>query len=282
MRAIKSIAEMQFYAKKIRGEKKSIGFVPTMGYFHDGHLSLMHEARLKNDISVVSIFVNPAQFGKNEDFSIYPRDIERDSRMAMDAGIDILFIPSNEEIYPQGFDTYIDCGNIGNILCGASRPGHFRGVSTIVTKLFNIVKPDRAYFGQKDFQQSVIIKKLTQDLNMDIEIVVLPVIREKDGLAMSSRNIFLSPEERKNAAILFKSLQDAKDIILSGERNPDNVITQIKNKIEEVQKIKIDYVCIVDKNTLQNKSVLEGVFIIVIAVFIGTIRLIDNIEIQIT
>ncbi len=281
MRTIQSITEMQFYSKKMREEKKSIGFVPTMGYFHEGHISLMKEAKLKNDISVASIFINPIQFGKNEDFNSYPRDMDHDLQLSMEAGIDILFIPSYEDVYLPDFSTYIEPGKIGEILCGATRPGHFKGVSTIIVKLFNIIKPHRAYFGQKDFQQTVVIKKIVKDLNYDMEIIVLPIIREKDGLAMSSRNIYLLQEERQNAVILFQCLEEAKKMIQSGEKKADKVKTKIKEMIENIKNINIDYISVIDKNTMQNKDVLEGEIVIALALYIGKTRLIDNIELLI-
>ncbi|MBI5416401.1 pantoate--beta-alanine ligase [Candidatus Poribacteria bacterium] len=280
MRSMKTIAEMQFYSKKMREDKKSIGFIPTMGYFHEGHVSLMKESRLKNDITVVSVFVNPIQFGKNEDFSSYPRDPDRDSQITMEAGVDILFTPSQEEMYSSDFSTYVDPGTIGDLLCGAYRPGHFKGVATVVTKLFNIVKPHRAYFGQKDFQQSMVIKKIARDLNLDLEIIVLPIIREKDGLAMSSRNVYLSPEERKSAAILNKSLKEAEHLIKSGEKKSDIIISHIEKMIKKIKAARIEYISIIDKNTLQNKNILDSDMVIALAIYIGNTRLIDNIEIQ--
>jgi len=217
---------------------KSIGFVPTMGYLHKGHLSLVEAARKENDVVVVSIFVNPTQFGPNEDYNRYPRDLERDLRLLEPIGVDYVFNPSVEEMYPAMYSTYVEEVELSKYLCGASRPGHFRGVCTVVTKLFNIVKPTKAYFGQKDAQQFRVLRRMVRDLNMDVEMIEMPIVREEDGLAMSSRNVYLSPEERKEATRLYKSLLKAKELIESGER--------------DVQKIKSEMLKILDQSTFES------------------------------
>jgi len=264
-------------SKILKKESKTIGFVPTMGYLHDGHLSLIKIAKQHTDVAVVSIFVNPKQFSPSEDFERYPRDLTRDEEMARLAGADVLFNPSSVDMYPEGYDTYIDVEHLANTLCGPSRPGHFKGVTTIVAKLFNIVKPDIAYFGQKDAQQSIIIKKMVHDLNMDIDIKVLPTIREKDGLAMSSRNINLSEKERKDALCLSQVLAKAESAVRSGERDTSKIIKMMEGIIKEKPTAKIDYIEAVDTKTLNPIDTIAGETLIALAVFIGNTRLIDNI-----
>ena len=251
MKVIKKIKDMQRIADGARRKGKVIGLVPTMGYFHEGHLSLMREARRKSDLLVISIFVNPTQFGPKEDFRSYPRDSKRDLRLAREIGVDVIFAPEVEEMYPKGFLTYVAVGKIGSILEGAARPGHFRGVATVVAKLFNAVKPHQAYFGQKDFQQTVIIRKMVVDLDMDVEIVVLPTIREKDGLARSSRNIYLKEKEREIAPILYKSLKLAEELIKEGERDSKKIIGKMKQLIKKEKLIKLEYIAITDLGTLK-------------------------------
>ena len=226
MQVIERIKEMQEVSSKLRQEGKSIGFVPTMGALHEGHLSLVRMARKDNDIVVVSVFVNPTQFGPNEDFEKYPRDFEGDRKKLEKENVDIVFYPHADEMYPPNYKTYVEVEDITTRLCGAFRPGHFRGVTTVVTKLFNIVKPTRAYFGKKDYQQFKVIKRMVEDLNMDIEIIPGEIVREPDGLAMSSRNQYLSPEERKDALALYNSLQLAKELIQKGERDPKKLKRQ--------------------------------------------------------
>lgn len=210
MVVVQKIQEMKEIAKKLKKEGKSIGFVPTMGYLHEGHLSLVRLSKQQNDITIMSIFVNPIQFGPNEDYDRYPRDFERDKSLAEKEGVDYIFYPSVEEMYPEDFKTVVSVKKITEIMCGKSRPGHFDGVATVVLKLFNIVNPDRAYFGQKDAQQLAVIKQMVKDLNLDVEIVPCPIVREQDGLAMSSRNVYLSEEERKSATVLYRALNLAK------------------------------------------------------------------------
>lgn len=280
MEIIYDITSMQALSERKRIEGNVIGFVPTMGALHEGHLSLIREARRQTDIVIVSIFVNPAQFGPQEDYENYPRDLKGDTKKVASAGGDIIFAPSAKEIYPEGYLTYVNVERITETLCGISRPGHFRGVTTIVTKLFNIVKPHKAFFGQKDYQQSVVIKRMVKDLNMDIDIIVLPTVRESDGLAMSSRNSYLSQKERKAATILYRSLLMASDMVKNGERNSKKIYSEMKKVIEREPLAGIDYVAITDPDTLQDIDEIKGKTLIALAVRIGSTRLIDNILIE--
>jgi len=276
IRIVRKTSEMQSLSSKVKREGRTIGFVPTMGYLHDGHLSLMRRARKDNDLVVLSIFVNPIQFGPHEDYKKYPRDFKKDERLAKGAGVDVLFYPAVKEVYPDGYSTYVEVDTLSNVLCGASRPGHFKGVTTVVAKLFNIVQPDKAYFGQKDAQQTIIIKKMVSDLNIGLKIKVMPIVREEDGLAMSSRNIYLSVEERRDAAVLFSSLQEAVDMIKSGEIISSRVISRIRDMIGEKKTARIDYVTIVDPLTLKGVKRISGAVLIALAVWAGKTRLIDN------
>jgi len=279
MRVMETIAEMQALANTWRQEGLSIGFVPTMGALHEGHLSLVREARQHHDRVVVSIFVNPLQFGPQEDYSRYPRTFEEDHRLLLQEGVDVLFFPSVDELYPQGFQTYVTVEHLPNHLCGLSRPGHFRGVTTVVIKLFHIVKPHEAYFGKKDYQQYRIIERMTADLNMDIRITPMPIVREADGLAMSSRNRYLSPEERSQALILFRTLELAETYIREGERDVPTLTEKLRRFITtEEPHARIDYLSFVDASTLEDISHLQGHVLLALAVFIGTTRLIDNRE----
>jgi len=280
MEVIRSIKEMKNKINKIKIERKSVGFVPTMGYLHDGHKSLIECARKENDVVVVSIFVNPTQFGPNEDFERYPRDEERDKKICMDAGCDIMFIPEKDDMYGENYSTYVDVFNLTEGLCGASRPGHFRGVATVVTKLFNIVKPDRAYFGQKDAQQLVVIKRMVKDLNMDVDVIGCPIVREEDGLAMSSRNTYLNEDERKQALVLYKSLKLAERMINEGEKSVDKIKNEMINLINTAKDANIDYVEFVNSETLKPVERVEGKILIALAVKIGKTRLIDNMTIE--
>ena len=264
--------------KSLKKEGKTIGLVPTMGYLHKGHISLMKCSKRDNDVTVVSIFVNPIQFGENEDFDKYPRDIERDLKICKDVGVDYIFNPQYKDMYPDGYSTYVEVKILTENLCGAFRKGHFKGVTTVVNKLFNIVKPNRAYFGKKDYQQLKVIQKMVKDLNMDIEIIGCPIVREKDGLAMSSRNKYLSSEERKSALSLSKALLEAKKRFLEGEKDSKVLKNLIVNIISSYPNTKIQYVEIVDPENLQSKEIVEKGDIIAIAVFVGRTRLIDNIE----
>ncbi|MBP7056074.1 MAG: pantoate--beta-alanine ligase [Candidatus Omnitrophica bacterium] len=277
MKVVDSISRMSTLSKLLRKEGKTVGFVPTMGYLHEGHLSLVSTAKKHTDTVVASIFVNPLQFGPSEDFEKYPRDFKRDETLAMNGGVDILFYPSLKEMYPEGHSTYIKVENLTSGLCGASRPCHFRGVTTVVAKLFGIVKPSVAYFGQKDAQQAYVIKKMAEDLNMDVEIKILPTVRESDGLAMSSRNIYLSDAERADAAVLYKSLTKAQSLLEAGERRPEVIIREMTAMISEAPSAKIDYIHIVDTKSLKPVDMISGEVLVALAVLIGKTRLIDNI-----
>ena len=277
MKTIIPKKEMQGLANLYRQEGKRIAFVPTMGFLHEGHLSLIRRARKQGDIVVTSIYVNPTQFGPKEDYDVYPRDLERDRVLASDAGTDILFVPSDQEMYEPNHQTTVRVERLTRRLCGASRPWHFPGVTTIVTKLFNIVKPHIAVFGQKDAQQAIVIRRMVKDLDMDIEIDVGPIVREKDGLAMSSRNKYLSPQERAEATILYSSLQLAKEMIEKGERDANTIKEAMREMIDAVETSRIDYIEIVDTENLEPLEKLEGDVLIAVAVFFGATRLIDNI-----
>ncbi len=279
MRVIKSPFEVKKISDNFRKEGKIIGFVPTMGYLHEGHLSLVRRSKKECDVTFVSIFVNPIQFGPNEDFERYPRDEKRDLELLSKEGVDYVFIPEVHDMYPADYSVYVDETELSKYLCGARRPGHFRGVCTVVTKLFNIVKPHKAYFGKKDYQQFRIIERMVRDLNMDVEIVPCPIIRETDGLAMSSRNVYLTPEERKDAVCLYKSLQLASKMIREGERNPQKIIKAMEEFILSHKNVKkIDYIEIVHQYKLTPVSEIKGKELIALAVFIGRARLIDNLE----
>ncbi len=276
---IKSIDEMQKISKVYKKNGKTIGFVPTMGYLHEGHISLIRCAKRENDIVIVSIFVNPIQFGENEDLDKYPRDIKRDLTICNNEGVDIVFNPSYKDMYPEGFQTYVVVEELTKGLCGDYRPGHFKGVTTVVTKLFNIVKPDRAYFGKKDYQQFKVIQRMVKDLNMDVEVIGCPLIREEDGLAMSSRNKYLSPEERESALSLSRALFRAKEMFEEGERSAEKLKEEMERIILSYPHVKeIQYIEIVDPETLKPKKEAERGDVIALAVFVGDTRLIDNIE----
>ena len=277
MKVVSTIKEVREIVKAWKAEGKSVGFVPTMGYLHEGHESLIKRAVAENDVAVVSIFVNPMQLGPTEDLASYPRDLEADSKLCEAAGAKLIFHPEPEEMYHDGFCSFVDMNGLTNALCGLSRPVHFRGVCTVVSKLFNIVKPDRAYFGEKDAQQLAVIKRMVDDLNMDIEIIGCPIIREADGLAKSSRNTYLSEETRKQAVILSKAIFMGKKMIEDGERNPNVVIEEMKKLINTMPLADIDYVEIVDQATMKNVEVIAGDILCAIAVRMGgEARLIDN------
>lgn len=276
MKVVKTIQEVRDVVKEWKAQGLSVGFVPTMGYLHEGHESLINKAVENNDRVVVSIFVNPMQFGPTEDLDKYPRDLERDSKLCERAGANLIFHPEKEEMYFDDFSSYVDINGLSNELCGKSRPVHFRGVCTVVTKLFNIVNPDRAYFGEKDAQQLAIIRRFVRDLNIDVEIIGCPIIREEDGLAKSSRNTYLSKEERQAALILSQSLNLAKDAIASGERDSKTVIDLISKNIEKEPLAKIDYIEVVDSLSMKPVEKIEKSVLVAIAVYIGKTRLIDN------
>lgn len=268
---------MQHHAAELREAGKTIGFVPTMGALHQGHLSLIEHAKKESDVVVVSIFVNPVQFGPKEDFNQYPRNIQGDTEICGSAGADILFTPSASDIYPQGFTTYVSVENLSKVLCGITRPGHFRGVATVVLKLFNIIKPHKSFFGQKDYQQTVIIKRMSEDLNVDTEVVVLPTVREADGLAMSSRNRYLSKTERQSAAVIYRSLKAGISLFEQGERNSGRLRDAVTGIINEEPSIKTEYVAVIHPETLQEETDARKGTVIAIAARIGNSRLIDNI-----
>ncbi|WP_449536719.1 pantoate--beta-alanine ligase [Ferdinandcohnia sp. Marseille-Q9671] len=281
MKVITSINEMQQYIKTTKQNGKSIGFVPTMGYLHEGHLTLMNKARKENDMLAVSIFVNPLQFGPNEDFDAYPRDFERDQGLAEKNGVDVLFHPSTEEMYPNEMSLTAKVHSRVDVLCGRQRNGHFDGVATVLVKLFNIVKPDRAYFGLKDAQQVAVVDGLLTDFNFPIELVPVEIVREEDGLAKSSRNVNLTAQERAEAPRLFESLQMAKSKIDNGERNPKAIEELIKSHISEHTAGVIDYVEIYSYPELKELTQLTGTIIIALAVRFTKTRLIDNITFEI-
>lgn len=277
MKIVSTINEVRKQVKAWKNEGKSVGFVPTMGYLHEGHESLIKRAVAENDQVVVSIFVNPMQFGPKEDLASYPRDLNADSILCENAGASLIFHPEPEEMYEDAFCSYVDMNGLTDALCGLSRPVHFRGVCTVVCKLFNIVAPDRAYFGEKDAQQLAVVKRMVKDLNMDLEIIGCPIIREADGLAKSSRNTYLSPESRKSAVILSKSIFMGKKMIEDGERDASKVINAMKDMINSVPLTDIDYVEIVDVNTMKSIDEIKGEILCAIAVNVGgEARLIDN------
>lgn len=276
MKIIRSVRQMQQFAESQRCRGVKIVLVPTMGYFHEGHLNLMRFGKEQGDCLVVSIYVNPAQFAPTEDFEAYPRDFERDCRLAEEVGVDILFCPDNEEMYPAGYQTHVQVEGVTCNLCGISRPRFFRGVTTVCTKLFHIVEPHLTVFGQKDYQQYVTIKRMIRDLNMDIEVAGIPTTRESDGLAMSSRNVYLSPEERKSALGLSRSLRLAKDLYDGGERQADVILKEVKKCINRFPHVKIDYAQICDAAAMIDVSEIAGEAVLALAVWVGKTRLIDN------
>jgi pantoate--beta-alanine ligase len=277
MHVVRTIAELRALRRRLSG---TVGFVPTMGYLHEGHLALVRQARRENSAVIVSIYVNPSQFSPGEDFGGYPRDLDRDLELLRKEGTDIVFAPPDDEMYPPVFSSWVDVEKITERLEGASRPGHFRGVATIVAKLFNIVQPTKAYFGQKDAQQVVVIKRMAADLNMELEIVTVPTVRESDGLAMSSRNTYLSPEERQAASILFKALALAQRLTRGGEQDAEKIRDQMTALIQREPLACLDYVSIADAETLEELDMLHRPAVASLAVRIGKTRLIDNIPLE--
>jgi pantoate--beta-alanine ligase len=275
---------MQQHSSQIRLEGKSIGFVPTMGFLHEGHLSLIKKSKEKSDYTIVSIFVNPTQFSPNEDLTKYPRDLENDKKLLVQNKVDVLFIPSEKEIYSSSFQTYVEVTRISNILEGKFRPSHFKGVTTIVIILLNCVKPDFAFFGQKDAQQIAVINQMVKDLKLDVEIISSPIIREKDGLAMSSRNSYLSEKERSDAAVLYKALMQAKNLITKGTKDSKKIISEVREIINNVKTSNLDYVNIVNADSFELSGKLEAgkEYYVLTACKIGSTRLIDNIKIKTT
>ena len=276
MELVKTVKELRKIINEWKRQGLTIGFVPTMGYLHEGHQSLIKRAVEENDKVVVSIFVNPMQFGPTEDLDSYPRDLEKDSALCEATGANLIFHPEPEEMYTDGFCSYVDMSVLTEELCGLSRPVHFRGVCTVVSKLFHIVTPDRAYFGQKDAQQLAIIKRMVTDLNMDLEIIGCPIVREEDGLAKSSRNTYLSAEERKAALILSKTIKLGEELVKNGETNSAVILDAMKKQIETEPLAKIDYVKIVDALTMQQIDTIDRPILCAMAVYIGKTRLIDN------
>ncbi len=275
---VTTVSQMHKISSSLKRAGKKIGFVPTMGFLHQGHLSLIRKSKEFCDVTVVSVFVNPSQFAPNEDFAAYPRDFERDKELLISEGVDFVFIPSEREIYPHSFQTYVTVEEITSKLEGEFRPTHFRGVTTVVTILFNCVKPDYAFFGQKDAQQAEVIKQMVSDLKFDIKVIVCPIVREPDGLALSSRNIYFSPEERKSALVLYKALKYAEKMIEGLERDSRTVIDIMKCIISEEKNVKIDYIKIVNAEGFREDEFIEqgNIYYILIAARIGKTRLIDN------
>jgi pantoate--beta-alanine ligase len=276
LRQIETIAEMKAACRSLTREGKTLGLVPTMGALHEGHLSLVRAAAAECDVVAASIFVNPLQFGPTEDFEKYPRSLERDAEMLEKAGATLLFVPSVADMYPPGATTYVEVSDLSSKLDGGSRPGHFRGVATVVSKLFEIVRPDRAYFGQKDAAQVALLRKMVRDLDMDVEIVVCPIVREADGLAMSSRNAYLNPKQRRQALVLIQSLREAKSAVDAGEHDARKLAEIGARVIAAESGAKLDYFVVVDPDTLEPvKSVNHGT-LVAVAAYVGTTRLIDN------
>jgi pantoate--beta-alanine ligase len=281
MQIVKKAEDLRLAVSDARKRGKTIGFVPTMGALHRGHISLVERSKEETGFTVVSIFVNPSQFGPNEDFNKYPRDLEKDSSLLEKAGVDLLFFPDALEIYPKDFSTWVEPGEPAKILEGERRPGHFRGVCTVILKLFEIVRPDSAFFGQKDAQQFAVLDKMVKDFNMPVRMVECPIVRDHDGLALSSRNTYLNETERRAAVIYHKSLQNGKGLIDKGERNAQKIIESIKRIVETEPLAKLDYAEIVDAGTFKKSTVLHGTTYILIAGFMGATRLIDNLKITI-
>ncbi len=276
MRIINSVVEMQQQADRWRAEGKKIALVPTMGYLHEGHLSLMRAVRNRADAVVASIFVNPTQFGPNEDLERYPRDFERDGKLSESVGVDVIFAPQPADMYPSGYQTYVEVTDVTGPLCGGSRPGHFRGVATVVAKLFNIVEPHMAIFGEKDYQQLTVIRRMVADLNMNIEIIGYPIVREHDDLAMSSRNVYLSAEQRGKALRLNLALKEAQGLIDKGERQSDSILARVREVLQPGEDVRIDYAQICRPDTLEDLTRVDDRALLALAVYVGATRLIDN------
>jgi pantoate--beta-alanine ligase len=276
LQQIETIAEMKSACRAATRAGKTLGLVPTMGALHEGHLSLVRASKSQCDVTAVSIFVNPLQFGPTEDLEKYPRTLERDTTLLRELGVDFVYVPTVEEMYPPGAKTYVDVSDLSNKLDGGSRPGHFRGVSTVVCKLFEIIRPERAFFGQKDAAQVALLRKMARDLDMDVEIVVCPIVRESDGLAMSSRNAYLNPEQRKQALVLSRSLQQVKAAVASGELDAAKLAEIGKQTIASEPAAKLDYFAIVDADTLEPLDRVSKGTLVAVAAWVGTTRLIDN------
>lgn len=281
MDIIRDIPALKEKIKNTKETGKTIGFVPTMGYLHQGHLSLIKAARKECDFVVVSIYVNPIQFGAGEDFEEYPRDLTRDAQLSQEVGVDLIFAPSDRAMYPGGYATFVEVKRLTEGLCGKNRPGHFKGVTTVVTKLFNLVEPHKSYFGQKDAQQALVLKKMVEDLNMNMELKIMPTLREPDGLAMSSRNSYLSPEEREAGQALFKSLSRAEKMIFQGIRESKEIIFHMREILQKEDLLDIEYIEIVDTKNLERIGKLQGEVLIALAARVGKTRLIDNIMVEV-
>ncbi|EGK8035038.1 pantoate--beta-alanine ligase [Campylobacter upsaliensis] len=275
MQIINDIKDLKNIIKKWKNQGLSIGYVPTMGYLHEGHLSLIKKAS-KNDKIIVSIFVNPMQFGVNEDLATYPRDLERDAKLCENEGVAVLFTPSVEQMYPKGFSSYVDMDSLTDKLCGAKREGHFRGVCTILMKFFHLITPDVAYFGQKDAQQCAVVKHMVEDLNLDLEIEICPIIREKDGLAKSSRNVYLNEAERKAALVLSRAIFLGENLIQKGERESKIILQAMREELQKESLARIDYIELVNPKTMEHLERIEDSALGALAVYIGKTRLIDN------
>ena len=281
LKQIRTLREMKKYLKEVRARRRRIALVPTMGYLHEGHLLLVREARRLASVVVVSIFVNPTQFGPNEDLDRYPRDMRGDLRKLRQEGVDVVFSPDAAEIYPERYQTYIDVTEVTRDYCGTSRPSHFRGVATVVTKLFTTIQPDVAVFGEKDFQQLVVIRRMVRDLGLDVDVVGLPTVREEDGLAMSSRNAYLSPAQRQQATTIYRGLRKAKRLLDSGERDAAELAAIAIDLLREEQDLVIDYVAVCDPETLERIPEVEKEAVLLVAVKVGDTRLIDNIRLEV-
>lgn len=277
MRIVECVADLRNWADHVRRQGRAVGFVPTMGYLHDGHLSLVRRARQENDAVVVSVFVNPTQFGPDEDFGTYPRDPERDARLLREEGVEVLFLPTREEMYPQGFCTHVEVEGLSGIMCGRHRPGHFRGVATVVAKLFSMVGECRAYFGEKDYQQLVIVRRMVADLDMPVEVVGCPTVREPDGLAMSSRNTYLTAEERAAAPVLYRALTAAREAVEAGETDAAVVRGAAARSLSAEPLFEPEYVEVRDAETLASVKRIEKPVVIALAGQLGRARLIDNV-----
>ncbi|MBM4254677.1 MAG: pantoate--beta-alanine ligase [Deltaproteobacteria bacterium] len=276
MKIINHIPDMQQWSEARRLEGKKIACVPTMGFLHDGHLSLVREGKKRADLVVVTIFVNPMQFNQASDFDKYPRNVEQDQRMLEEVGTDVLFYPTAPEMYPENFQTAVEVEKVTQPLCGAFRPGHFRGVTTVVAKLFNIVKPHFAIFGEKDFQQCVTIQRMVKDLNFDLEIIPMPTIRETDGIAMSSRNARLSESERKTSLCISRALKQAQDLVTKGEKQSDKILQMVRDTLAQAGGTRLEYASLCHPETLEETTQISGPTLLAIAAWVGEVRLIDN------
>lgn len=281
MELVRRVHMMREISREARGKGKKIAFVPTMGALHEGHLSLVRRARELGDIVVLSVFVNPKQFGPNEDYAKYPRDLARDADLCLREGVDYVFAPEPEDMYPPSYRTYVEVEGLSTTLEGAARPGHFRGVATVVLKLFNIVRPHFAFFGQKDAQQALLLRRMAKDLCLDVELVVCPIVRHDDGLAMSSRNAYLSPEERVAALALHRALEKARELVEErGERRAAEIESIVRRTIESEPPARLDYVAVVSTDDLERKDVVDGETLVALAAFVGPTRLIDNVIVK--